>query len=378
MANYPIHISDLKIYQSCKRRWDWSSALRRNLEPRVTPSFFMQGKAIHFALASYYETGEHPAPVYLRFMEGQKSKLGVMWEDQEKAWVDMVAQGEGMMLNYIDWVRSLEHPDKDWVVVDTEIEFGPLPIPSPSGRASPKIEFAGRFDGIFRRVSTGQLWLREYKTTARAPDVDWLSFDTQSTAYAFAAQQILGEPIQGVHFRFLTKKAPQKPPRIRKGTQLSRATNSPQTMSTTYQLYLEAIAELAFDEMFPDNTSAEFRRAILEQHDNAPHFQTRLEELKAEYSDTLNELLLQGFGNYFTDIFIHKTPIEIESLVEDMHTVGLEMTRDTTPIYAEPEWLKCQFCPFKRPCRAKTLGKDYERILRDEFKPREAEEVIEE
>ena len=59
-AQFEIHVSDVRTYKSCRRRWDWSSPLRGNLEPNFTPPHFFIGRAVHYAAASFLENGTLP------------------------------------------------------------------------------------------------------------------------------------------------------------------------------------------------------------------------------------------------------------------------------------------------------------------------------
>jgi hypothetical protein len=396
-----LHISDVRTFLSCRRRWDWSSPIRNHLEPVYTPIYFTVGRAVHFALATYYETGEHPGDIFTRWMKTALAQIeadtGALWEAERQEMDASIELGQGMLANYMRWIGSIEEPDARWQTVDTETAFGPIPLLNPSGRPSNRITLAGRFDGIVRDLETGEYWLREYKTAGRKPDPKWLELDSQATTYAWAAQQILGVPIKGVHFRFLMKKVPVKPNRLKNGT-LSTAINS--SLSTTYEMYKAAINDLVLESMatkyYPDQTlevsipqvanevirdwvTTEDPMAVDETR-RGPYFMKFMKRAGLQYDEyrkVLDDLTGRGYDEYFTEIYVRKTQAELEAQARDLWEVGLEMVRDSTSVYPSPEWLKCQFCAFKVPCKIKNQGGNYQQVLTYEYRERQKEDPVE-
>ena len=382
-AKYEIHVSDVRTYKSCRRKWDWASPLRQHLEPDFTPIHFTIGRGVHYALATYYETGEHPADVFRAWMTAAiaqcEADLGQLWESEREKVDSALLLGTGMLDNYYRWVHSLEEPDARWKVIDTEPDFGPLPILNPSGKPSSRIYLKGRFDKILEETNTGELWLREYKTAGRVPNEKWLELDDQVTIYLWAAQQIIGRPVAGVHFRFLMKNIPEKPRRIYGGKSLSRAINS--QLSTTYELYREAIEDFAYD-MTAEKVGAPAAqvRTIVDASANTAIediYKGFLAELMAEYNDTLDQLAGRGYGDFFKEYEVPKTQHEIEAAAHELWLVGLEMVRPTTPIYTAADWLKCQFCQFRTPCIVRNAGGNFETILKHEYRERRYEDPLE-
>lgn len=356
---FEVHISDVRTYKSCRRRWNWSSPLRGHLEPRTTPIFFMVGKAVHYALASYYETGEHPADVFKAYMD-KAALTEKLWDDELKKFNESVVLGVGMLENYRRWISSVEAPDERWEMVATEMPYGPMPIITPWGEPSENVLLAGRFDGIIRDKETGELWLREFKTSGREPNPQWLELDDQATIYCWAVQQIMGEPITGIQYRFLMKRFPDRPPRLKNG-QLSKAVNSPQVMSTSYDLYMESLQILA-DEMVHDG--------------RAPDAVVALNAIMPMYADVLDQLAEKGYSEYFQDIEVRKTQHELLQGANDLWLVSQEMINPDTSIYPAPDWLKCNFCPFKKPCTQQNAGGNFEVLLKHDYRQRVYEDVV--
>lgn len=383
-GKHEIHISDVRTFKSCRRRWAWSSPLRGHLEPAFTPIHFTIGKAIHFALGTFYETGAHPTDTFVTYLNKevarQEAELGVLWPDERNKLDEAMRLGKGMLDNYIGWVRSPAKPDDAWESVATEMKFE-VQIPNPNtGTPSSRIFLAGRLDAVIRNKVTNQLWLREYKTAAREPNPDWLQLDDQAAIYCWAVEQILGEPVAGIQYRFLMKKVPERPARL-KNMSFSKAINS--NLSTTYTLYLETLIDEALDRAeVTDPIDRKWYMSVwmggpdaddivtLPEHPKFAQFDGYMTELIGQYDDVLTQLNDRGFGEYFKEFPVYKTHSELEAAAHDLWVAGLEMTRPSTPIYTAPEWLKCQFCPFKAPCKVMNAGGNYQTVLDAEYHTR--------
>lgn len=377
-GKFELHITDVRTYLGCRRRWDWSSNIRQFLEPNVTPVFFAVGRAVHQGLADFYESGELPEDVFVRELDKERASFekdaGTLWPEEIEKYDSARIMGEGILHNYRKLVIE-EGLDDDWEPVATEMSFK-VPIMAPNGRPSSRIYLAGRFDGIFRKKSTGELWLREYKTSAREPDVRWLEMDIQAAIYCWAAQQIIGEPIAGVLYRFLMKRVPSKPERLKGNRGFSRAINS--KLHTTYVIYHETLMEEAArltDEKFKVvRDEAGNLVSMNDLPEKYALYKFKMEGiLTDEYSEVLEELSRRDQSEFMKEIPVHKTQAEINTAAYNLWVVGLEMVRPNTVIYPSPDWLKCTFCPFRAPCKVKNAGGDYESILRAEYRNRKVE-----
>lgn len=393
-GKYEIHITDVKTFLQCRRRWAWSSNVRMNLQPNVTPIFYAVGKAVHEGLAHMYETGELAEDVFTRTLDDERKDFekitGPLWEEEQTKYDEARVLGVGMMANYRKTVRD-EGLDDDWEPVATEMSFS-VPILTENGTPSSRVYLAGRFDGIFRRKSTGELWLREYKTSAREPDARWLEMDYQPVIYSWAAQQILGQPIAGIHYRFLMKRVPERPHKLKNGT-FSRAINS--SLHTTYVAYHEALEIEAkeradrrygatYDEsglllgFNPDPAVTKVTDATQLQAKHEAHRQKQLINLEDEYRDILEQLAQRDSSEFIKEFEVRKTQAEIKQAAVDLWTISLEMVRDTTNIYPAPDWLKCTFCPFRSPCKVMNAGGDPDLILINEYRSRKEPSPVDE
>lgn len=357
-APYSIHVSDVKSFLRCRRQWDWSSSLRGNLEPIKTPIYFLQGRGIHWALATYYETGEHPTRVYQRFavatLQEEEQRMGYLYHSIKAEREALMNIGVGMLDNYWDWIHSTERPDDVWETIATEIDFS-VPVLNPHGRESSRIVFEGTMDGLMRHRETGSLWIREYKSIGREPKVSSLQIDLQNTLYAYALQTLLGEPIAGIMYRFLRKDVPDSPTRLKKG-EFSKA----KSQMTTYGRYMATLRDEAKQLIEAQDPSKLNDRAI----------DRVLAALVGQYTDFLQYLKEVGYSHYFIDIPIRKTPAELLNAARELWVIGLEMTHAGIDVYSSPDGWKCDFCSFRDPCLAMNSDADYEQQLQHNFHQR--------
>ena len=326
------HISDIKKFKSCRQVWDYSSPLRMNLAPKKTPLHFVLGKGVHYACSALYETGEKPCEAYERYIAYYKEKEGHLWGPKT---LDTIRLGHAMCETYYSWVTGSDAPDALWKVIATEIRFGPVKLPIPgTSKFSSKYALTGRFDQVIENKLTGALWIREFKTSARAPAMNWLDNDDQLTAYTWSIQKILGKPIEGVQYRFLMKSAPVKPELVQKDTRLSRAIHS--SLKTTYDLYKQAIEENHFNPV--------------------------------DYADILGELEGLGWGEYIIEYPSVRSQEALRVAAENLFLTVWDMDHNPT-IYPSPDWIRCAWCSHLEPCIALREGREdlSQQLLEAEF-----------
>ena len=367
-AQFEIHVSDVRTFKSCRRRWAWSSPLRENLEPNFTPAHFMIGRAVHYATASFLEDGTLPADACLSFLTTEREKLGTLWPDEQAKWDKNALLAMAISETFHHWAAQPDGLMTRWRTLATEMSFR-VPLYNEKGQKSPRVFFAGRVDGLFVDEH-GEVWLREYKTTSRQPNPDWLTLDLQAAMYCWAMQEATGKRVAGVHYIFLHKKVPQKPDRLKNGG-LSRAINS--SLNTTAALYREAISDLAME-----RATAEFARASADQEHREweTSYELIVRGLESEYGDVLRALESRGYEEYVTELKVRKSEAELARASRELYMTALEMTRETTRIYASEDWLKCDFCAFKQPCIAMNRGLNYRGILDADYRKRVNEPVV--
>lgn len=200
----------------CAQKWYWAHI--EELRPNRASNPLWFGSAVHVALAYWYlpglNRGPHPAETFNNFIDGERTML-VTNEDEEQEYFDARELGTGMLEHYVDTYGK----DDSWDVIATE-HAGKIVLPRPEmkifGRTRPRLArwltYHFTWDGIFRDLTDGQLYLMEHKTAA-AIDTNHLPLDNQAGSYwaiasrSLAKQGIIGEneDIVGIRYNFLRK-----------------------------------------------------------------------------------------------------------------------------------------------------------------------------
>lgn len=342
-----IHISDIRTFRQCRRKWEWSSPLKRNLEPYIVYAPFFTGRAIHSALEMYYKGGSDLLEALDSFIAGEKEVMdiqGEMWPQEVDTFDEQVTLAHNMLLHYKLWQMSdnKKFSDKNLEFLELEYPFKvPMPIPGSKG-TSKSMCLAGRFDGLVYNRLTDEYWIWETKTTRSINELTGsLGNDEQSALYLYAASKVFKKPITGVLYNIIRKKEPAAPRMLQSGL-LSKA-----AIDTTHFFYYNAIKEAYPD--WSDDTIGEYFADIL-------------------FSLAENE------QKYFMRWPVYKTPLEIQNVLWGIYETAKEMTNPKTALYPCPNWMACNFCHFQSPCLAKSMGGDYEVLLKEEYQERETEE----
>jgi hypothetical protein len=346
MAKFELHISDIKAFKQCRRKWHWSSQLpgRMGLERIVTYAPFFTGKAVHHAMQHRYENGEEMTSSAQVFIDKEKKAMtagGDLWESEEATVQEQTDLVMGMLEHYQSWASRNKEPynDSELRFLSLETSFH-VPLRTPSGRASNKVELGGRFDGVVEHISSGTYWIFETKTTRSIKElISSLANDEQAGTYVYAAQDLLKVHISGVLYNILRKKVPTEPQVLKSSGYLSQRADADTTAQAFVDFACKHHSDWTRDEVLT-------------------HYQTYV------------DMLLEKGNTFFVRHAVHRTPEEIKQLQKDLWAVSLEMTNPKVPLYPNPSWLNCGFCSFRTPCLMMNAGGDYESILEEEYRPR--------
>lgn len=335
---YSVHISDVRTFRTCRRRWNWSSRLRENLESIVPYPPFFTGKAVHAALELYYrdkENFESTLQKYFKQEEANLAKLGKLWPAEVEKLVAQIALIEGVMEHYVLWQAQDEtyYADKNLEYHGMEIDFT-VPF-------MPDANFEGRLDGLVKHIPTGEYWIWETKTAGSITSlVESLPNDEQSTMYLWAARQIYDFPIKGVLYNILRKKSPSAPRLLTSGL-LSKAQN----VDTTSFFYREVIKEIHPD--WSDETIEEMYGDILQNH--------RERDM-----------------TFFMRFPVYRTEDEINMVVDNIKATAVEMINPDTVVYPCPSMFTCKGCTFRSACLTMNSLGNYRALLESEYQLRQS------
>jgi len=354
-----MRTSERNSLKRCAQQWYWSSV--EGLAPKrvATPLWF--GSLVHDALAQWYgigtTRGEHPA-VYFDRALGDDDRQAAIFdpEDAEAAAEYVSARALGIdMLN-----RYVEHfgRDENWDVIATEEKFQvwiPRPAITLFGIKFLKVprwlRYVGTWDGVYRDLSTGEIWLMEHKTAAGIR-IDHLPLDDQAGSYwAFATivlrkRGILGpnEEIAGIMYNFLRKAMADPRPVNAEGLR----TNKPNK-----QHYLDALEP--FYELTGKETIATLEELVDDinaQHDGDGTWDKALIVL-GDVSKTQPPKFFERWPVYRSRGERAKMVrrIQDEAIFAEAYRKGdLPITKTTSK--------DCSWCPFLRMCQLDEQGDD--------------------
>ena len=325
-----ISTTERQGFKRCRRAWNFGSYQRMNLEPLRPDTRLWFGTGIHMALDVYYGKKGDPVEFWMQWTAQEFARMqqeqGAMFQEELDDFTANQQLGAEMLKGYIQFAQA----NDDFEVIMTEQEFE-VPIRNPETGEVVGL-LVGRFDGICR-TADGKLWLLEHKTSADKWTTEMMMYDDQVTGYLWAAQQVFGQPLEGVYFNVLRKKIPRKPNLIRNGTQLSKAKD----IDTTYEVYLEAVLENGFD--------------------------------PGDYADILEILKAKG-NTFFQREKVYKSPVEIESWGRQLYDEYVDMA-DNPRIYPNFTW-DCKWdCDFQPLCAAMQKGEDWEFLAQIQYRKRD-------
>jgi hypothetical protein len=229
--------SERSTLKTCEFQW-YISYLRQLRTGTPMPALRF-GTLIHIALAAYYrpgiKRGPHPAKtfvkVYAADLAENETRFGQRVGDDE-AWVDAEELGVAMLNNYIDEYGA----DDDWEILHTEHPFQVV-VNRPENTyggdwqgGDPWFIYTGVLDLVARKLSTGELWIWDHKTTkAIGQQLKYLQMDDQAGGYwSFGVQSLInkgilkpGEKLAGMYYNFLRKAMPdERQSKVLKGTRV--------------------------------------------------------------------------------------------------------------------------------------------------------------
>jgi hypothetical protein len=344
-----VHISDIRSFRQCRRKWYWSSRLGKNLEPAIPYAPFFTGKAIHAALEFYYVDNVRPEDTIDKYLDSEQEyldRLAGLWPLERKKLDDEIHTVRMLIDHYFLWQENddLSYSDKNLEFIEMERawEF-PIEIPLRSGEKIDAI-LAGRFDGFCRHMPSNRYFVFETKTARSVESFSHtLATDQQCTLYQYAAERTYDVPVAGTLFNIMSKSEP-KYPTLTKTGRMSKN----KRISTTWFYYVRALRETL------GLSNAEIRKG---------------------YGDILAELR-KHTTKFFKRLPIERSSHQMDSALEGLLETASEMLDPNTKLYASPSWMNCNFCLFKGPCIAKDMGGNYESLLQHEFNLRTGHESM--
>jgi len=356
VATLSIHTSDRATFKHCRRKWDFTSPIRQNLQPKIS-SFGVQwplwfGTGIHKVLEMYYDSIANPQSAYIpmwqmwqewyamQVVEIHRQAPGY-YEENIETFDKHLDLGLGMMRFYEQYATSNDkftmiEPEHDFSVpLDPTILTASHPVYGPPN----PILYEGRMDGLIQD-DQGRIGILETKTASSITE-DYLAkldMDEQCTSYLWAAQHE-GHNAEFVLYNILAKHYP-KPPTVLKNGTLS----VDRSQGTTSRLFLEAALDnnLVGTDWWSSERVVNYREFLDEQGDSL--FITRKKVLR-------NQWQIDNCGKRIAQ--------EVQDMLSDPH------------VYPNPtgNW-ECIHCAFRPPCLQMEDGSDPTYTLEENYEAR--------
>lgn len=353
-ASHEIHVSEMRTFSSCKRKWHWS--YREGWSPPWRPQFLDFGIAYHKGMESFYQPGlwystsvdEKVARAQSAFSlacEQQRAECIRLTGEQPDEWDENLELGLAML----DYYGRVIHPEKDnWIEpIATELPFSMKLMDPDSGEAmqcwsapycgqnhyqGASVTFDGTADAIVRDLEDGGLLLLDTKSTKQLSserDEDTLYLDDQVAFYTMALRMWMGWDIRGFIYAEHRKTVP-KPPRELSKSSGGCLYSRDQRQLTEYGLALET---------FKAGDSEALSSGLYDEY---------LDFLSGPYAP-----------EYHRRFEITKSLTEMEEAKRVLEVRAADMVDSKLRIYPEPSKFTCRICPFYQPCLGKFMGEDY-------------------
>jgi hypothetical protein len=337
-----IHTSDRILFKRCRRKWDFISSLRQNLEPKDSfSSAAWFGTGIHFALEDYhgYNKFGHPAIAFENYYQcfDRQNELNMDCET-------LATLAPGMMTYYTDeWLPKRKKFQTYVVDGKPQVEvLVTLELKELSKKFKRPVYYSMRFDRVVQD-EYGRLWIMDYKTVTKF-DTGKLETDPQISAYSWGAEIYYNKPIEGmIYLQF--KKALADEPRELKNGEIS----VDKSQSTTYYKYREMLK-------FKYGSLAN----ISEKH------QECLDYLLSYESDLGD--------NFIRYDMVRRNDYERKKEYDIIVAETLDMMNKKLSLYPNPT-ADCYWdCQFRPVCLSQNDGSDYMHILNNNYTKRKGED----
>lgn len=365
-----IRTSDRIAFKQCRRKWGWSSHLKKNLGSKYLASPLWFGTAIHFALEDYHGHNYFgkPSRAFMAYCIATSKQFTRDLPDDAQEHYDL---GIKMMDYYVDhWLRFRKPSITYWApptpTGDPEFDLGgsepregwepqvevnfeiPIPLdefPTIGAYARANGADCVLYRGTIDRVGIdreGNLWVVEYKT-AKRPENFHYQTDPQITTYCWALSRIYNRPVAGVVYYQFVKNSPEAPRVLKSSGKISTASN----LVSSAPLYRDALERM----YGPDE-----RRWPEDNKNKLVEFMQQETEHKDRF--IVREIVRRN------QHMIEAEAIKILLEVEDMINPDL-------PLYPNPTRDCSRFCSFLGACVTMDDGGDWEYELDKEFSERD-------
>ncbi|HEX3841351.1 MAG TPA: hypothetical protein VHU85_11210 [Acidimicrobiales bacterium] len=352
-----ISAAERATFKGCRRRWDFSSSNRMNLEPVAGPPEISVERAVKDALAIYYFPGmwDWPRAVVLplvtkgfeRSMLDQRNRSSSgdpLSPEEEQRWRKGLIDGRRLLDEYVTWAPSADRFGP--VLVESEFV---APVASPHSdtdglvtESGDAVHYHGRIDALVVDQFDAY-WILRHRVVDRWTPIEQLRLDEESIAACWAWENFyLGMTITGTidnEVRFASENGGLIPG----GSQVGESDPEFQPPPATGRVAQHAASGGGRSVPQHRRLSARSR-----EPDSAP----RVEE---------------HFGPGFRRAWIRRRRSETAAAVIRLSHEATLMIEPTVMAYPNPSPEQCQRCRFVQPCLTMNDGSDPAPILADHY-----------
>lgn len=364
---HEIHVSEIRSFLACRRRWNWSS--RQGFVPQTMPKPLELGIAFHKGMEAFFdperwlktnpkEKTEYAINVFTNECTRQQNKylsltnqLELMEADGDD-YAERIDLGIGMLTYYGEQV----HPKYDnWFKpVMVEVPFRiPIIIPNSGGEAlrcwsgngecgqrhesGAVVTFDGRIDAILEDIVNGGYYLYDHKSAKNIRKDDRiLQIDPQVAGYTWAAWE-LGFDMRGFLYAEYRKDYPRAPrmlSRSYKGrifsTDKDQATDLTNFIHTVRSHHSQGLDDGVYDDYLAHLRSKE-----------APRFHERFPVVKSKK--------------------------QLRNVGQTLYEYAKDMVDSNLSTYPTVGNFSCGGCAYYVPCSALFTGEDHMHSLTTSF-----------
>ena len=333
-----LSVSNSILYKRCRRKWDFASSLRMNLEPKETFSadaWF--GTGIHFALEDFhgYNYFKDPSLAFQAYYKcfDRKTELDMNCE----ALADIAP---GILDYYVkEWLPKRKQFSTLFINGVPQVEVNiKLRLPKLSELLGADIFVIMKIDRMVVD-DLGRIYALDNKTVKKF-DMDKLETDQQISWYSWGAELYYNRPVEGMIYLQFKKKLVNDP-KILKNESISYD----KEQGTNYYRYYEMLKfKYGSPENAPDNN------------------QQCLEYLRSRESDMGDDFIRYDI--------VRRSAANKKNIYNTILSETTEMLNPDLPIYANPTRDCFNDCLFRSVCLAIDDNLDYQFILDNNFQSR--------
>lgn len=333
MTQFDAHISSLRNWSQCRRKFLFTDANFMDLEPLKVESAFFKGRMFHRWAEIFYSTlsSEKAWTSLKEYFQEEVTMLGEEYESQDgnllmdyKTIKDIIRHYELWIAGEVRLNRPLNDSEFRWISFETKFK---IPVYSPvTHRSLKNATNSGRIDGIVEHIPTKKYYVWENKTSGQPERlIDTLGIDSQAATYMAAVKEKLNVPLAGCVYNIVRSQIPENPSILKNGN-----------LSKTASLRA---------------TGYYFLACVKKQHPTWTN-----EQISAEYGDYIEQLIdTASQHRFFTRLIITKNEHQLSEAQNDIHAKCKEILNSPVFYHTEsPLW--CGFCAFKKPCEQMTIG----------------------